>query len=125
MPAVFCITLGIFSLVTTEILPIGLLTAIAREFGVSDGTAGLTMTLPGLLAAIAAPVVTTATGRFDRRVMLCALVLLLAFADFLAAVAPAYPVLLVSRVLVLTFMPCETAVESTYGLNDDPTCSLA
>ncbi|QFU90902.1 MFS transporter [Amycolatopsis sp. YIM 10] len=100
MPAVFCITLGIFSLVTTEILPIGLLTAIAREFGVSDGTAGLTMTLPGLLAAVAAPVVTTATGRFDRRVMLCALVLLLAFADFLAAAAPGYPVLLVSRVLV-------------------------
>ncbi|MBN6039157.1 MFS transporter [Amycolatopsis sp. 195334CR] len=100
MPAVFCITLGIFSLVTTEILPIGLLTAIAREFGVTDGTAGLTMTLPGLLAAIAAPVVTTATGRLDRRVVLCALVLLLAFADFLAAVAPAYPVLLASRVLV-------------------------
>ncbi|AXB43191.1 MFS transporter [Amycolatopsis albispora] len=100
MPAVFCITLGIFSIVTTEILPIGLLTAIAREFGISDGTAGLTMTLPGLLAALAAPVVTTATGRIDRRTMLCALVLLLAFADFLAAVAPVYPVLLASRVLV-------------------------
>ncbi|UJW30940.1 MFS transporter [Saccharothrix sp. AJ9571] len=100
MPAVFCVMLGIFSLVTSEILPIGLLTPIARDFGVSDGTAGLMMTLPGVLAAIAAPVVTTAAGRLDRRKLLCALVLLLAFADFLAALAPSYPVMLVSRVLV-------------------------
>ncbi|MFI6027316.1 MFS transporter [Amycolatopsis magusensis] len=100
MPAVFCVMLGIFSLVTSEILPIGLLTPIARDFGVSDGTAGLMMTLPGVLAAIAAPVVTTAAGRLDRRKLLCALVLVLAFADFLAAVAPSYAVMLVSRVLV-------------------------
>ena len=29
------------------------------------------------------------------------------------------------RMLVLTFMPSFTAVASTYGLNDEPTCSRA
>ncbi|WP_223199225.1 MFS transporter [Solihabitans fulvus] len=91
---------GIFSIVTTEILPIGLLTPIGTSFRISDGTAGLMMTIPGLLAAVAAPLVTVATARLDRRLMLCALTLLLALADFLAAAAPAYWVMLVSRVLV-------------------------
>ncbi|GGV71938.1 MFS transporter [Streptomyces longisporoflavus] len=99
-PAVIAVTLGIFSIVTTEILPIGLLTPIGDTFGISDGTAGLMMTLPGILAAVAAPTVTVTTGRVDRRRMLCALILVLALANFLAAVAPGYWLMLVSRVLV-------------------------
>jgi predicted MFS family arabinose efflux permease len=98
--AVVAVTMGIFSIVTTEILPIGLLTTIGADYGVSDGTAGWLMTIPGLVAAVAAPTVTVATGRVDRRLMLVVLMGLLAVADFLAAVAPSYWLLLVSRVLV-------------------------
>ncbi|MEU9618543.1 MFS transporter [Streptomyces sp. NPDC087228] len=98
--AVLAVMLGIFSLVTSEILPIGLLTSIGSDFAVSDGTAGLMMTMPGLLAAVCAPLVTVATARVDRRVMLCAFMLLLALADFLTAAATDYRLVLVSRVLV-------------------------
>lgn len=98
--AVITVMLGIFSIVTTEILPIGLLTPIGATFHVSDGVAGLMMTMPGFLAAIAAPTVTVATARLDRRLMLCVLMLVLALADFMAAAAGAYWVILVSRVLV-------------------------
>jgi predicted MFS family arabinose efflux permease len=98
--AVVSVMLGIFSIVTVEILPIGLLTPIGDTFGISDGTAGLMMTLPGILAALAAPAVTVATRGIDRRFMLCVLMLVLALADFLAAVAPVYWVMMVSRVLV-------------------------
>ncbi|GAB3726040.1 MFS transporter [Amycolatopsis oliviviridis] len=98
--AVLAVTLGIFSLVTTEILPIGLLTPIGEDFRITPGTAGLTMTLPGFLAALAAPAVTVAAGRLDRRILLCALMVVLALADVLAATAQAYWAVLVSRVLV-------------------------
>jgi predicted MFS family arabinose efflux permease len=98
--AVTTVMLGIFSIVTTEILPIGLLTSIGATYHISDGTAGLMMTMPGFLAALAAPTVTVATARLDRRFMLCVLMLVLALADFLAAVAPAYWVMIISRVLV-------------------------
>lgn len=91
---------GIFVIVTTEILPIGLLSPIGVTFGISDGTAGLMMTLPGVLAAVAAPVVTVTTRRVDRRLMLCALMLVLALANFLAALAPGYWLMMVSRVLL-------------------------
>ncbi len=99
-PAVFAVTAGIFAIVTTEILPIGLLTPIAAAFGVSTGTAGWTMTVPGFVAAVAAPVVTAAAGRLDRRLMLGGLMVLLAAAGFLAAAAPAFWVLLTARFLV-------------------------
>jgi predicted MFS family arabinose efflux permease len=99
-PAVLAVTTGIFAITTTEILPIGLLTSIGADFTVSDGTAGLTMALPGYVAAASAPTVTVATAGVDRRRMLCAFMLLLACANVLAAAAPAYWAVLLSRVLV-------------------------
>ncbi|MFD9073236.1 MFS transporter, partial [Streptomyces lasiicapitis] len=81
--AVASVTAGLFAIVTVEILPIGLLPEIGHSFRVTDGTAGLTMTMPGFLAALSAPVVTTATARVDRRFMLCAFMALLVAANFL------------------------------------------
>jgi predicted MFS family arabinose efflux permease len=98
--AVVAVTMGIFSIVTTEILPIGLLTSIGASFHVSDGTAGALMTMPGIVAAVAAPLVTVLTGRVDRRRVLCLLMALLALADLVSALAPAYWVLLLARAVV-------------------------
>lgn len=98
--SVVSVMMGIFSIVTTEILPIGLLTSIGSSFTISDGMAGLMMTMPGFLAAISAPVVTVATARIDRRVMLGSFILLLALANFLAAAASSYWMILISRVMV-------------------------
>jgi predicted MFS family arabinose efflux permease len=98
--AVAWVAMGIFAIVTAEILPIGLLTSIGSTFGVSDGTAGLTMAMPGVLAAVSAPAVAIAAGRLDRRILLCGLMLLLAIANVLAATATSYPVMVASRALV-------------------------
>ncbi|KAB2349461.1 MFS transporter [Actinomadura rudentiformis] len=98
--AVGAVALGTFSIVTTEMLPVGLLTPMGAEMGVSGGIAGLTMSLPGLVAAVAAPAVTLCTGRLDRRLVLCALMALLAAANLLSAAAPGFEVLLASRILV-------------------------
>lgn len=98
--AVVSVMIAIFSIVTTEILPIGLLTSIGADFTISDGMAGLMMTVPGLIAAVTAPVATVATGRIDRRIMLCLFMFLLVLANALMAVAPEYWVVLASRVLI-------------------------
>lgn len=97
---VWAVMLGIFAIVTTEILPIGLLTPIGADFGLTAGRTGWLMTMPGFVAAVAAPVVTVLTARLDRRVMLCVLMVLLAGAGFLAAAAPVYWLELVARFLV-------------------------
>ncbi|MEU1907410.1 MFS transporter [Streptomyces hygroscopicus] len=98
--AVVAVAVGTFSVVTTEMLPVGLLTSIGSDLNVSDGTAGLSMTVPGLFAALAAPLLTVTVGRFDRRLVLCGLMGLLAVANLLSALAPGFAVLLVARVLV-------------------------
>jgi predicted MFS family arabinose efflux permease len=97
---VVAVTLGIFAIVTTEILPIGLLTPIGADFALTPGRTGWLMTMPGLVAAVAAPVVTVTTARLDRRLMLCALMILLAGAGFMAAAAPAFWLELFARFLV-------------------------
>ncbi|MFG2647029.1 MFS transporter [Streptomyces sp. NPDC048436] len=89
-----------FSVVTTEMLPVGLLTSFSEGLGVSDGTAGLTVTMPGVIAALAALLLPVAVRRADRRTVLCALMALLAAANLLSALAPAFGVLLAARVLV-------------------------
>ncbi|MFF4991324.1 MFS transporter [Streptosporangium saharense] len=97
--AVFSVAVGTFTIVTSEMLPVGLLTSIAADLGVSDGTAGLTMTAPGLVAAVSAPVLAITTRRLDRRVMLLGLVALLSAANLAGAFAPNYLVMMAARVL--------------------------
>ncbi|MFF7727275.1 MFS transporter [Streptomyces sp. NPDC008001] len=99
-PAVAAVAAGTFSVVTSEMLPVGLLTPIGAGLGVPAGTAGLTMTVPGLVAAVAAPAVPAAAGRLDRRWVLVGLMGLLAAANLLSALAPHIAVLVGLRVLV-------------------------
>ncbi|MEV4927585.1 MFS transporter [Streptomyces roseoverticillatus] len=99
-PAVAAVAAGTFSVVTSEMLPVGLLTPIGSGLGVPAGTAGLTMTVPGLVAAVAAPAVPAAAGRLDRRWVLVGLMGLLAAANLLSAAAPHIVVLVGLRVLV-------------------------
>jgi predicted MFS family arabinose efflux permease len=97
---VFSVALGSFGLVLSEFLPIGLLPAISRDLHVSIGTAGFMVVATGLAGAVGAPVITVATSRLDRRVVLLALTVLLVLADALAALAPSFGILLVARLLL-------------------------
>lgn len=99
-PAVPAVALGIFALMTSELLPVGLLSPIGSDLDVSTGTAGLMLTVPGLVAAAAGPVVAVTAARVDRRVLLAALVGVMAVANLVCAVAPHYAVLLVARVAI-------------------------
>ncbi|MFI6802721.1 MFS transporter [Streptosporangium canum] len=98
--AVLAVALGIFSLMTSELLPVGLLTPIGSDLGVSEGTAGLMVTIPGLLAAISAPVITVVAARMDRRILLASLTGLMAAANLVGAVAPNFTVVLVARLAI-------------------------
>jgi predicted MFS family arabinose efflux permease len=98
--AVVAVSVGTFVLVTAEQLPVGLLTPVGAALQVSDGVAGLMVTVPGIVAAIAAPLVPVLVGRMDRRALLVGLMVLMTVANAGSMLAPTYPVLLASRVLV-------------------------
>ncbi|POX43506.1 MFS transporter [Streptomyces sp. Ru73] len=98
--AVGAVAAATFTVVTSEMLPVGLLTPMGRSLGVSEGAAGLALTVTGLVAAASAPLLTPLLGRRDRRAVLCALMLLLTAGNLLAAWAPHFGVLMAGRVLV-------------------------
>lgn len=98
--AVLAVTLGIFSLMTSELLPVGLLTPVGSALDVSEGTAGLMVTIPGLVAAVTAPLVTVATGRIDRRIVLALLIGLMGAANLASAFATSFAVVLLARFLI-------------------------
>lgn len=97
--AVTSVAMGTFTIVSSEMLPVGLLTSIASDLGVSTGTAGLTMSLTGLVAAVAAPVLAVTARDIDRRTILLGLMAVLAVADLAGALAQNHLVMLAARVL--------------------------
>lgn len=98
--AVMAVGLATFSVVTTEMLPVGLLTSIASTLSITTGSAGLMISLPALLAALFAPFVVIASGGIDRRWILCGLLALLTLANLASALASDLIFMLAARILV-------------------------
>lgn len=98
--AVASLAVSTFASVTTEFLPVGLLTNIAAGLGVSEGTAGLMVTMPAVMAAIMGPLLIVLSGRLDRRTVVLVLSALLVISNALAAIAPNFATMLVARVML-------------------------
>ncbi|MET7648020.1 MFS transporter [Streptomyces sp. NPDC005426] len=94
------IALGAFSVVVSEFMPVGALPQISDEMGVSEGTAGLMVTLPALSGAIAAPAATVLMRRLDRRLAVIGLTVLIAVSCVLSAAATGFTMMLVSRLIL-------------------------
>ncbi len=98
--AVGAVAIGAFAFVTTEFLPVGLLPRVAADLGVSPGTAGLMVTVPGVIAAISAPGLMLVAGRMDRRRVFLLLTALLLASNLISAFAPDFLFMLVGRALL-------------------------
>ncbi|RWN54940.1 MFS transporter [Mesorhizobium sp.] len=98
--AVVSLALGVFGLVTAEFLPASLLTPLAQDLGISEGTAGQAVTATAVVGAIAAPTMAIVTRRLDRRLVMWALTVLLILSNLLAAVASSLSILLIARIML-------------------------
>lgn len=94
------VSLGAFAFVTTEYMPVGILPQIASDLNVSQGTAGLMVTIPGIVAAISAPALLFGAGGLNRRFILLLLSLLLLASNLISAFATDFLVMLGGRALL-------------------------
>lgn len=93
------LSLLVFTSVTSEFLPTGLLPDMARELGVSESQVGILVTVfAGTVVVTAAPLATL-TRRFSRKALIIAVLGIFIVGNVLAALAPNYEVLLVARVI--------------------------
>ncbi|MDX0520475.1 MFS transporter [Sinorhizobium medicae] len=98
--AVFSMTLCVFVLIASEFMPVSLLTPIAADLGVSEGSAGQAISISGIFAVFTSLFIAALTRRLDRRVVVLALTFLLMLSGVAVTFAPSYPMLMLGRALL-------------------------
>lgn len=97
--SLLALALGAFAIGCTEFVVVGLLPQIAADLGVAEGAVGQLVTLNAVAVALGAPLIgASMAGRACRPVLVTTL-LLFGVAHVLAAAAPNFVVLLISRLV--------------------------
>lgn len=89
-----------FLLVTSEFLPNGVLTEMAKGLGITPGQAGQTVSMTALAGLVVALTVGSIFPRMDRRSLLVWMALLGALSNFVVAIAPSFWLILIARFLL-------------------------
>lgn len=89
----------IFTAVTSEFLPTGLLPDIAGELGVTESQVGLLITVFAGTVVVSAAPLAFLTRAVSRKKLVIAVLLVFVSSNFLSAIAPSYELLVASRVL--------------------------
>lgn len=97
--ALLVLSVAAFAFVTTEVLPIGLLTVIAPDLHRSLSQVGLLVSGYAVVVVVASVPLTRLTHRVPRRELLCITLILFAASDAMAALASTYAVLACARVV--------------------------
>lgn len=98
--ALVALSVGTFVYVTTEVLPIGLLTVIAADLGRSRSDVGLLVTGYAVVVVLASLPLTRVTRRLPRRLLLAGTLGVFVAGTVLTAVAVNYPMLLAARLVI-------------------------
>ncbi|MEV7316981.1 MFS transporter [Streptomyces microflavus] len=97
---VAAITASLFVFLTTELMPIGLLTPLSESLDVSVGAAGLMVTAQGIAAGLGVPFIVAWSRRVNRRKLLVTLLAVLAIGNLITSIAPNYPLILATRLIM-------------------------
>lgn len=95
--AVVSMSVATFALVSAEFLPAGLLTPMAADLGISEGTAGQVVTATASVGAVAALFANVAIGKLNRKAVLVGLSALAILSNIVAATATDFWLLLLGR----------------------------
>jgi DHA1 family inner membrane transport protein len=96
---IIALMFGAFGIGMTEFIVAGLLPNISKAFHISITTAGLLVSAYATGVAIGAPLITALSGKYNRKHLLIALMLVFVVGNVLAAVAFNYQLLLAARII--------------------------
>ena len=102
---IFVLTIGVFSILNTEMGIVGILPAISEQYGVSLTTAGMLVSLFALAIAIAGPVMPMLMSRFERKKVMIFVLCLFTAGNIAAAFAVNFQMLVVARVIAAFLLP--------------------
>ncbi|TDW20287.1 putative MFS family arabinose efflux permease [Rhizobium azibense] len=121
--AVTCLSLLTFLLVGLEFLPVSLLTPIASDLSVSEGQAGLAITISGVFAVITSLFGNGLLSRVDRKAVVLLYTGILVISSLAVALTPNFALFLMGRALVGVaiggFWSLSTAILARLALKPD------
>lgn len=97
---VLAMTLCVFALIASELMPVSLLTPIAVDLHVSEGLVGQGIAISGAFAVLTSLSITQLAGALNRKTLLLALTGLMALSGAVVAMAPNYLTYMVGRALI-------------------------
>ncbi|MDY0419828.1 MFS transporter [Enterobacter sp. 170198] len=97
--ALFILAISTFTIVTTELAPVGLLTPIAEGLQSSESAVGMTVSLYAWVGALSALFASVFLGNVSRKRLLLVLTVVLLISNIMAATVTSYSMLLSARVL--------------------------
>lgn len=97
--SVIAVAGGSFAIVTTEMLPVGMLSLIGPDIGVTTGASGQLMTTATVMGFVASLAVLLVAGRLDRRILVAGLAAVMVLGNLATALADDFALLLGARVI--------------------------
>lgn len=98
--AVAALTLCVSTLITSEFMPVSLLTPIASDLHISEGQAGQAIAVSGMFAVITSLGLSSVTRNIDRKLLLLTMTGLMILSGLTVAFAPNLAVFMAGRALV-------------------------
>ncbi|MGA4609448.1 MFS transporter [Enterobacter hormaechei] len=97
---IFAMTLCVFVLIASEFMPVSLLTPLARDLGVTEGTAGQGIALSGALAVLTSLFLSRLAGNMNLKHLLSGMTVLMALSGIIIAFAPNALMYMAGRALI-------------------------
>lgn len=98
--AVMALTLCVSTLIASEFMPVSLLTPIARDLHLTEGTAGQAIAISGLFAVLTSLCIVRMSAGIDRRHLLMGLTALMGVSGIVVSAAPNFAVLMFGRAMI-------------------------
>jgi predicted MFS family arabinose efflux permease len=93
-------SLAAFALVTSEFMPVSLLTPLASDLHISEGQAGQGISVSGLFALLTSLIIAAVAAKVERKRLLLALTALMIVSGTVVALAPNYLTFMLGRALI-------------------------
>jgi len=94
---VFAMTLCIFSLVSSEFMPVGLLTPLAADLSISEGLAGQGIAISGMFGVLTSLSISALAGGINRKIPLLTMTSLMLLSALIIALSPNYVTYMTGR----------------------------
>ena len=102
---ILILTLGVFSIINTEMGVVGILPLISENYGVTVATAGLLVSMFALVVAVSGPTMPLFFSGINRKKAMILVLSVFTACNVISAFATNFPVVLITRVIPAFFQP--------------------